>query len=180
MVSSRQGHPNLFADKQTDCPFSAGRFRHHHWRWGHLFAWTRLDQSRYALPTPAKMALGMIILGLGFIVLAIADAQTAGGAKVGPQWLFIVYILHTMGELCLSPIGLSMVTKLAPVRLMALMMGVWYTANATANYLAGILEDLLKGSSFPLYWFLVASSIGAGLLLLLITPWLKKLMHAKG
>jgi POT family proton-dependent oligopeptide transporter len=58
--------------------------------------------------------------------------------------------------------------------------GVWYTANATANYLAGILEDLLKGSSFPLYWFLVASSIGAGLLLLLITPWLKKLMHAKG
>jgi POT family proton-dependent oligopeptide transporter len=185
------GTMNLFADKQTDRLFFGWEIPATYFQainpltivaLGPVFSalWTRLDQSRYALPTPAKMALGMIILGLGFIVLAIADAQTAGGAKVGPQWLFIVYILHTMGELCLSPIGLSMVTKLAPVRLMALMMGVWYTANATANYLAGILEDLLKGSSFPLYWFLVASSIGAGLLLLLITPWLKKLMHAKG
>ena len=56
-------------------------------------------------------------------------------------------------------------------------MGVWYTANAVANYLAGVLEDMLKGTDFPLYWFLVGSSVGAGVLLLLLTPLIKKLMH---
>jgi POT family proton-dependent oligopeptide transporter len=142
--------------------------------------WTRLDQSRFALPTPAKMAIGMIVLGLGFIVLAVAQTRAEAIGKVGPWWLFFVYLLHTLGELCLSPVGLSMVTKLAPLRVAALMMGIWYLANALANYLAGILEELLTGTSFPLYWFLVASSIGAGLVLLAITPWLKRLMHGRG
>jgi POT family proton-dependent oligopeptide transporter len=73
-----------------------------------------------------------------------------------------------------------MVTKLAPARVTALMMGIWFLANAAANYLAGILEELLKGSSFPLYWFLVGSSIGAGVVLLLLTPAIKYLMHGKG
>jgi POT family proton-dependent oligopeptide transporter len=185
------GTMNLFADKQTERVMLGWEMPASYFQavnplaivaLGPLFSalWTRLDQSRFALPTPAKMGLGMIILGLGFVVLAIADGQAANGAKVGPQWLFLVYLLHTMGELCLSPIGLSMVTKLAPVRLVALIMGVWYTANAVANYMAGILEDLLKGSSFPLYWFLVGSSVGAGVVLLLITPLLKRLMHGKG
>ena len=72
-----------------------------------------------------------------------------------------------------------MVTKLAPVRLGALMMGVWLAASAVANYLAGILESLLAGSAIPLYWFLVGSSAGAGAVLLLISPWLVRLMHGK-
>ncbi len=184
------GTMNLFADKQTD---------RHLWGWeipasyfqainplgivlmGPLIAamWTRIDQSRFALPTPAKLAIGMMILGLGFIVLAIGQSRADAVGMVGPQWLFWVYLLHTLGELCLSPVGLSMVTKLAPARVAALMMGIWYLANAAANYLAGILEELLKGSSFPLYWFLVGSSIGAGIVLLAITPLLKKLMHGK-
>ena len=142
--------------------------------------WTRVDQSRFALPTPAKMAIGMIILGLGFVVLAIAQEQAETVGKVGPQWLFCVFLLHTIGELCLSPVGLSMVTKLAPARVGAMMMGVWMLANALANYLAGILEELLKGSSFPLYTFLVGSSIGAGVVLLILTPLIKKLMHGRG
>jgi proton-dependent oligopeptide transporter, POT family len=141
--------------------------------------WVRLDQSRYALPTPAKMAIGMIILGMGFVVLAIADSRAQAVGRVGPWWLVAVYLLHTLGELCLSPVGLSMVTKLAPARLAALLMGIWYLANAAANYLAGILEELLKGSSMPLYWFLVGSSIGAGLVLLAITPLVKRLMHER-
>jgi POT family proton-dependent oligopeptide transporter len=126
------------------------------------------------------MGVGILIMGTGFIVLAIAQGRADSLGKVGPQWLFFVYLLHTMGELCLSPIGLSMVTRLAPVRLAAIMMGIWFTANAIANYLAGILESLLAGSSIPLYWFLVGSSLGAGVLLLLITPLLKYLMHGKG
>ncbi len=141
--------------------------------------WTWLDQTRFALSTPAKMAWGIIIVGLGFAVLAFADGQTAGGVKVGPQWLVIVYVLHTMGELCLSPIGLSMVTKLAPARLVALMMGIWYIANAVANYLAGTLEAMLASSKIPLYWFLVGSSLGAGFLLLALTPLIKKLLHGR-
>jgi hypothetical protein len=76
-------------------------------------------------------------------------------------------------------IPLSMVTRLAPARLAAIMMGIWFTANAIANYL-GHTESLLAGSSIPLYWFLVGSSLGAGVLLLLITPLLKYLMHGKG
>jgi POT family proton-dependent oligopeptide transporter len=142
--------------------------------------WLRVDTSRYALPTPAKMAFGLVFLGLGFIVLAIGDSRAQVLGKVGPQWLTIVYLLHTVGELCLSPVGLSMVTKLSPARVAALMMGVWYLANAAANYLAGILEDLLKGTSIPLYWFLVGSSLGAAVVLFAITPLLKRLMHGKG
>ncbi len=139
--------------------------------------WTRVDRSRYAVPTPAKMGLGMIILGLGFILLATADARAGTSGRVGPQWLFFVYVIHTVGELFLSPIGLSMVTKLAPTRLAAMLMGLWYTANAIANYLAGTLEAMLKSTQIPLYWFLVGSSIGAGVILLVLTPVIRKLMH---
>ncbi|MGZ5037601.1 MAG: peptide MFS transporter [Usitatibacter sp.] len=141
--------------------------------------WGRLDRSRYALSTPAKMALGLIILGLGFVVLAIGDSRAQVVGQVSPLWLVAAYLLHTLGELCLSPVGLSMVSKLAPTRVAALMMGVWNLANAAANYLAGILEELLSGSSIPLYWFLVGSSIGAGLVLLAITPVIKRLMHER-
>ena len=126
------------------------------------------------------MAIGMIILGLGFIVLAIGQKRADLIGMVGPWWLFWVYVLHTLGELCLSPVGLSMVTKLAPARVAALMMGIWYLANAAANYLAGILEELLKGSSMPLYWFLVGSSVAAGVVLLALTPAIRYLMHGKG
>ena len=142
--------------------------------------WLRLDRSRFAISDPAKQALGMLILGLGFIVLAIAQQRADTLGKVGPEWLIMVYVLHTVGELFLSPIGLSMVTKLAPAQLGALMMGLWFTSTAVANYLAGTLESLLTDSGLPLYWFLVGSSMGAGLLLLLLTPLLKRLMQGRG
>jgi POT family proton-dependent oligopeptide transporter len=70
-----------------------------------------------------------------------------------------------------------MVTKLAPARLASLMMGLWFTVTAIANYLAGTLEVMLQGFAIPLYWFLVGSSIGAGILLLLLTPVIRRLMH---
>ncbi len=189
------GTMSLFADQQTDRMLFGWEIPASYFQainplaivaLGPLLSmmWTRLDSSRYAIPTPAKMGLGMIILGLGFIVLAIADARSHAAdnplGKVGPEWLFFVFVIHTVGELFLSPIGLSMVTKLAPARLAAMLMGLWYTANAIANYLAGSLEAMLKSTQIPLYWFLVGSSIGAGLVLLAITPLLKKLMHGRG
>ena len=184
------GTMNLFADKQTDRHLGSWEIPASYFQainplgivlMGPLIAamWTRIDKSRFALPTPAKLAIGMIILGLGFIVLAIGQKRADLVGMVGPWWLFWVYVLHTLGELCLSPVGLSMVSKLAPLRVASLMMGIWYLANAAANYLAGTLEGLLAGSSVPIYWFLVGSSIGAGVVLLAITPLLKKLMHGK-
>lgn len=185
------GTMNLFADQQTDRVMFGWEIPASYFQainplgivlMGPALAalWTSIDQSRFRLPTPAKMAIGMIVLGLGFVVLAIAQTRADAIGKVGPQWLFFAYLLHTIGELCLSPVGQSMVTKLAPLRVASLMMGIWFLANAAANYLAGILEELLKGSSMPLYWFLVATSVGAGLVLLAITPLLKKLMHGRG
>ena len=185
------GTMNLFADQQTDRHLLGWEIPASYFQainpiaifiLGFPFAilWKHLDRSRWALPTPAKMALGLIILGLGFVVMALAQTRADAVGKIGPQWLFFAYLLHTVGELCLSPVGLSMVTKLAPARVAALMMGIWYLANAAANYLAGILEALLKGSSFPLYWFLVGSSVAAGVVLLALTPAIRYLMHGKG
>jgi POT family proton-dependent oligopeptide transporter len=142
--------------------------------------WFRLDTSRYRIQTSAKMGIGMIILGLGFILLYIAQKRFEALGPVGPLWLVGVFLLHTIGELCLSPVGLSMVTKLSPVRVGAMMMGTWYIANGVANYLAGILERLLASSGVPLYGFLVASSIGAGVVLLMLTPLLKRWSHGRG
>lgn len=185
------GTMNLFADKQVDRQLFGWEIPTSYFQslnpmlifiLGPVFTmfWLWLDTSRFRISTPAKMGIGMIILGIGFVLLAMAQGSANASGPVGAQWLFFVYFFHTLGELCLSPVGLSMVTKLAPVRLVSLMMGIWTTANFIANYLAGILEQLLEGSGFPLYWFLVASSIGAGVILLLITPWLKKLMHDAG
>jgi len=139
-------------------------------------AWTRMDQSRYALSDTAKQALGMVVLGLGFLVMAQAELIASKGVLVGVQWLAIVYVIHTIGELMLSPVGLSMVSRIAPVRLASLLMGVWFLANAAANYLAGTLEHMLEGSGMPLYPFLAGLSIGSGVLLLLLTPALNRLM----
>ncbi len=139
--------------------------------------WPRLEQGGLKLSAVQKQAIGMIILGLGFVVLAMANEIAGENGKVSPMWLASVYLLHTVGELCLSPIGLSLVTKLAPMRLVSVIMGAWFAAMAVANYLAGSLETLLSHSSIPLYWFLVGSSLGAGLLLLLVAPLLHKLMH---
>ena len=185
------GTMNLFADRLTDRRVGSWEIPASYFQSinplgilamgpGIAAIWLRVDRSRFALPTPAKMAIGLLFLALGFVVLAFGQHRADLVGKVGPQWLFFVYVLHTIGELCLSPVGLSMVTKLAPARVAALMMGIWYLANAAANYLAGILEELLKGTSFPLYWFLVGSSLGAGLVLLALTPFIKRLMHGRG
>ena len=138
--------------------------------------WPRLDRSRFAPSSIVKQALGMIILGLGFVILAIGQQHADTVGKVSPLWLFTAFAFHSVGELLLSPVGLSMVTKLAPARLVSLLMGLWFAAIATASYLAGILESLLAGSGIPLYWFLMTVSIGAGVLLLLVSPLLHRLI----
>lgn len=181
------GTMNLFADKQTDRAVLGWEIPASYFQGinpliimllapGFALFWTWLDRSRFALSAVVKQGIGMIILGLGFIVLAVAQERAQAGGLVGPGWLIGVYFLHTLGELLLSPIGLSMANRLAPRRDASLVMGVWLTAVALANLLAGTLESLLEGSGIPLYWFLVGSSAGAGVLLLMISPWLHRLM----
>ncbi len=182
------GTMNLFAKDMTDrvlfgWEFPAGWFQSVNPLLIILLAplfssfWMWLDGSRFALSAPIKQGMGMIILGLGFVVMALAFEQAQAGVRVSPLWLLVVYLLHTMGELCLSPIGLSMVTRLSPVRFGSLMMGLWFIAIAVANYLAGTLEALLAGSGIGLFWFLVLIPIGAGLVLIVISPLLHRLMH---
>ena len=144
--------------------------------------WSKLDSGKFKSSTPTKMAIGMILLGMGFMVLYVGQrlALASGpGAKAGAGWLAAVYFVHTIGELCLSPIGLSMVTKLAPPRVTSLAMGLWLFSSAVANYLAAILESLLEKVHVPIYGFLIVSSIGPAVLLLALTPLLKKWMHGK-
>ncbi len=141
--------------------------------------WTALNRSRYALPDPAKQAMGLIVLGLGFIVMYSAQNRADAVGPVGPLWLAGAYALHTVGELMLSPVGLALTSRAAPVRVAALLMGVWMLSSSVGNYLAGALEKIMNGTGIPPYLFLTMSSIGAGVLLLVLTPVLTKLLRAR-
>ena len=101
--------------------------------------WSRLGATGRNPATPRKMVLGLVLTGIGFLAMVAAALESAGGAKASMSWLVIAYFFHTTGELCISPVGLSMVTKLAPLRLASLMMGVWFLINFVANWLAGII-----------------------------------------
>lgn len=108
--------------------------------WGYLYK-RRMEPS-----SPTKMAWGLALVALGYAVIAFAVKGTGAADKVSMWWLVGLYVIHTMGELCLSPIGLSMVSKLAPLRLSSLMMGTWFLANAAANKFAGTLSALIPPS----------------------------------
>jgi len=143
-----------------------------------LFAalWIYLSKKQKNPNIPAKFGFGLILLGLGFIVMYFAEISSKAG-KISPLWLTAVYLLHTVGELFLSPIGLSMITKLSPPKIVSLMMGLWFASIALANYMASILESLLHKFELNLFLFLIITSGTGGLLMLLISPILKKLMR---
>jgi POT family proton-dependent oligopeptide transporter len=198
---------NLFADKDTDLrvggfdipsswfqsvnPFAILLF-------APLFAalWQRLGARGKDPSTPLKMVLGLFLLGVGFLFMLAGGKRADAGVLVSPWWLTLAYLFHTLGELCLSPVGLSYVTKLAPARLASLLMGTFYLANAAANKVAGWLAGLtpLPGAARPppaggltgllqrvsatnagFYSIFVVSSFGAAALMLLFVPLLKRL-----
>lgn len=119
-----------------------------------LFAmlWVRLGKKNQEPASPMKQAIGLFMVALGYVIIAMVVKDLGPGVKVSMVWLFSLYAIHTMGELCLSPIGLSMVVKLAPVRYSSLLMGVWFLSTALANKVAGDLsgyypEDVHKKSA---------------------------------
>lgn len=134
---------------------------------------------------PVKFALGLILLGIGFAILAFGSAGIPQGAKtasVSMVWLILAYLFHTMGELCLSPVGLSYVSKLAPARLIGLMFGVFFTANFVANYSAGktgsYIDKIVEASSMSVFFLIFTIiPVAAGIILIALNGTLKKMMH---
>lgn len=155
-----------------------------------LFAWLWVKLGKNEPSSPTKMAWGLFLLSLGYLWIAIGVKDVQPGIKVSMMWLVGMYALHTWGELCLSPIGLSLVNKLAPAKIASLLMAVWFLANAFANKLAGQLSALYPEqgpTSFLGYQmntlydffvlFVVLSGI-ASLILFALTRWLQKMMQA--
>jgi len=152
--------------------------------------WQFLAKKKLEPFSPAKQAIGLGLLAIGYLVIAFATNDIAPNTKVSMFWLFALYFIHTIGELSLSPIGLSMVNKLSPARLASLLMGVWFMSNAASNILAGKLATLLPGTDGKVQSFmgfeitnltefftLFAIMAGvASLLLFALCPLLKKMM----
>jgi POT family proton-dependent oligopeptide transporter len=154
-----------------------------------VFAWLWVKLGKKEPSAPTKMALGLLLLALGYLWIAFGVKDVSETAKVSMIWLTGMYALHTWGELCLSPIGLSMVNKLAPLKFASLLMAVWFLANAFANKLAGVLSALYpdgKTTSFlgyemnnkyDFFMLFVGMAGVAALILFLLTSKLQKMMH---
>ncbi len=143
-------------------------------------AWVALAKRNLEPSTPFKFAIGLITLALGFLTMVVAAGVVAAGEQAMPTWLIMTYLLHTMGELTLSPVGLSATTKLAPKRFVGQMMGIWFLAASLGNLIAGLIAgefDAENVAAMPdQYLQIVMTTGGAGLLLLLFTKPVRKLM----
>jgi POT family proton-dependent oligopeptide transporter len=143
---------------------------------------SKLWDSKYNPPAAIKYGLGLIIMAVGFGLLAYGAYGVKEGIKVSMIWLVLAYLFHTLGELFLSPVGLSYVSKLVPARMIAFMFGMWYLAIAIGNKLAAILggqiENITKEYSLSTFFLIFTIvPIVAGLLVMVLNPVLKKLMH---
>jgi POT family proton-dependent oligopeptide transporter len=148
--------------------------------------WLFLSKNKMEPSSPKKQSLGLLFLALGYLVIAFGVKDTSGGVSM--LWLIILYFLHTLGELCLSPIGLSLVNKLAPARFASILMGVWFLSNATANKFAGTLGALYPGEGptsiigyritnlYDFFLVFVVMSGIAAVLLFSLTYWMEKKM----
>jgi POT family proton-dependent oligopeptide transporter len=133
-----------------------------------VFAWLWVWLSnRGKEPTsPGKFVFGLVFLGLGFAILAVGATLSTQGVQVSPNWLLLTYLFHTIGELCLSPVGLSAMTKLAPVRIGSLMMGLWFLATSVGNYMGGFFVKLYASMELPtLFGAMATFAVAVGLLL---------------
>jgi proton-dependent oligopeptide transporter, POT family len=156
---------------------------------GPIFAalWVWMGRKGIEPSAPAKFGLGVIQLGLGFLVL-VAGAAAGDGTMVPVIFIFLIYLLHTTGELCLSPVGLSAMNRLAPAHMASLIMGTWFFASATGNFAAGLIaaatgseaasgegagKEVVLSVYSQIGWIAVAVGVG----MVVISPLIKKLMH---
>jgi proton-dependent oligopeptide transporter, POT family len=143
-----------------------------------VFAGIWLKMGRRQPSSPGKFAYGLLFAGLAFALVALASSLTGGG-KISPLWLVGVYFIQTLGELCLSPVGLSTVTKLSPARMVGLMMGVWFLSISIGGYIAGIasgfFEENAESALVRLFGTFALITLVAALLLALLTPIIKRM-----
>jgi POT family proton-dependent oligopeptide transporter len=180
---------NLFANRLTDRvifghEIAAGTLQSINPAFIILFApvfawiWIALARRGWEPSAPAKFAMGLILVGIGFLVMRFAAIHTQNGTvQVSPMWLVTTYLFHTFGELCLSPVGLSTVTKLAPHRKVSQMMGVWFMSISLGNLLAGLIAG--RFSDFPLpkiFGAVFLTTAGAGVILALFVKPIRRLM----
>jgi len=138
--------------------------------------WLKLDAMKFNPRTPIKFAIGLFLGAAAFWIMTQASHAADGGNLVSPWWLVVVYVVLTLGELMLSPIGLSMITKLAPRKLVSVVMGLWMASFAAGNYLAGMMESILHKYDFELYPFITMLMLGSGVCLVILSPFLNKSM----
>lgn len=185
---------NLFAARFTDrtlfgIELAAGTFQSINPLFIVVFApifgamWVWLAKKNLEPSSPMKFGLGLILLGVGFFVMVFAAQVAASGDLAAPTWLLLTYMFHTFGELSLSPVGLSLTTKLAPKKFYSQMMGIWFMSVSLGNLIAGILGGEFSGEgeegvqAMPdQFMMVVYTTVGAGLLLLLIKKPIRKLM----
>jgi POT family proton-dependent oligopeptide transporter len=162
--------------------------------WFFAWLWLYLERKQCDPSSPMKFAIGLWLLGLAFLAMVFGAMQAEHGNLAGPHWLLITYVVYTWGELCLSPVGLSMVTKLAPKRLQSLMMGLWFFTFALSNLLAGLVARfstkfvpeeagakaewtfILPGLP-GFFLMLVVVPLIAGTVIAVLTPVLKRMMR---
>lgn len=185
---------NLFAERFTDrvifgWEIPTGYFQAANSMFIIIFApvfaalWIWLAKKNLEPSSPIKFALGLILLGIGFLVMYFAAKIAVSGELAGSRWLMLTYLFHTFGELSLSPVGLSLTTKLAPKKFQGQMMGMWFISVALGNLVAGLIAGEASGgteeavSQMPGHFMqIVLFSVGAGLVLILISKPIRKLM----
>ncbi len=143
--------------------------------------WLKLDALGLNPRTPIKFALGLFLGTVAFLVMTVAAHRADQGILVSPLWLVAVYVILTLGELMLSPIGLSMITKLADAKMVSVVMGLWMASFAAGNYLAGMLESMMKtinklGLHIGLYPFIALAMFVSGVIIIALSPLLNRAM----
>jgi POT family proton-dependent oligopeptide transporter len=182
---------NLFADRNTDNRVFGMAFPSSFYQslnslflipFAAVFAWlwVWLAARKLEPSAPAKFGIGLVLVGAGFGVLVWAAILAEQGTLVSPMWLTVTYFLHTCGELTLSPVGLSAMSKLAPVRIGGLVMGVWFLGSSVGNYIGGRLAGFYEAWTLPsLFGAVTIFSVVAGVLLLLAARPLDRLIDAQ-
>ena len=139
--------------------------------------WQKLGERQPS--SPGKFIYGLFFAGIAFVVVTIAS-MLGGGGRVSPLWLILVYLLQTFGELCLSPVGLSTVTKLSPARMVGLMLGVWFLSISIGSYIAGLTTRLFAGNDNAVltrgFAIFAGITLAGTLVLAILTPFIKKLI----
>ena len=181
---------NFFAKDHVDAPFDFTLFQSANPIFiialAPFFAWLwpKLDASKLNPSIPRKFAIALILVAIGFTTLVLSIGHmTDGSGRIPWQMLALVYAINTMGELCLSPIGLSMVSKLAAPKETGMAMGAWFLCSAIGNYVAGVIASVASSGEVALtqyaetYTHIAYAGFGMGVAFLLFAPFINRLMH---